>query len=119
MGTLAERLEPGAVWQDTGLVLTTSVGTPLDPDNLSKGFVRLCDRAGLGRWHLHTVARRGQGHELEDLRRSLAMLAPGTKATVPSREQAMALVAELAELRDRHGQLLAGLQALVERTDRA
>jgi hypothetical protein len=38
-------------------------------------------------------------HELEDLRRSLAMLPPGTKAL--SREEAMRLLAELQEVEGR------------------
>jgi hypothetical protein len=38
-------------------------------------------------------------HELEDLRRSLAMLPPGTKAL--SREEAMRLLGELQEVEGR------------------
>ena len=39
-------------------------------------------------------------HELEDLRRSLAMLPPGTKAPL-DREQAMGLLAELQQVEGR------------------
>jgi hypothetical protein len=39
-------------------------------------------------------------HELEDLRRSMAMLPPGSPANV-SREEAMRLFAELQSLDDR------------------
>jgi site-specific recombinase XerD len=27
------------------------VGTPMDPDDFSHSFARLCERAGLGHWH--------------------------------------------------------------------
>ena len=51
----AERLAIGGAWARTGLVFTTPLGTPVDPDNFSKAFGRLCERAGLGRWHLHEL----------------------------------------------------------------
>lgn len=47
----AQRLSLGAAWQDSGLVFTTSVGTPLNPSNLRRGFERLTSAAGLGHWH--------------------------------------------------------------------
>jgi DNA-directed RNA polymerase subunit H (RpoH/RPB5) len=37
-----------------------------------------------------------ESHDLERLRRSLAMLPPGAKDTVLSREEAIAIIAELA-----------------------
>jgi integrase len=43
-------------WQGGGdsLVFTTTIGTPLSDRNLAlREFVPLCERAGLGRWHLH------------------------------------------------------------------
>jgi integrase len=52
---LAERLEVGPAWTETDLVFTSKVGTPVDPDNLSKAFARLSESAGLGRWHLHEL----------------------------------------------------------------
>lgn len=47
----AQRLVLGAAWQDSGLVFTTSIGTPLNPSNLRRGFERLTSAAGLGHWH--------------------------------------------------------------------
>jgi integrase len=38
---------------DRGLIFTSLVGTPIDPDNFAKRFVRLCSDAGLGHWHPH------------------------------------------------------------------
>jgi len=48
-----ERAEAGDLWVETGLIFTSLVGTPIDPDNFAKAFVRLCKRAGLGHWHPH------------------------------------------------------------------
>ena len=44
---LEERLAAGDVWQETGYVFTTEVGTPLDPGNLTRAFHRVRDRAGI------------------------------------------------------------------------
>ena len=41
------------LWVDNGLIFTSLVGTPVDPDNFAKAFVRLCKKAGLGHWHPH------------------------------------------------------------------
>ena len=38
----------GALWRDHGLIFASEVGTPMDPDNFSHSFPRLCERAGLG-----------------------------------------------------------------------
>ena len=46
-----ERVAAGPVWQDHGLIFPSAVGTPLDPDNFSHAFSRLCRQAGLGHWH--------------------------------------------------------------------
>jgi len=51
-------------------------------------------------------------HELEDLRRSLAMLPVGSAAL--TREDAMRLLAELQEMQERVGRLRDGLRRLVE-----
>jgi len=51
----AERLAVGAAWTDTGLVFTTSIGTPIDPSNLRRGLHRLTTLAGLGHWHPHAL----------------------------------------------------------------
>jgi integrase len=48
-----ERVAAGSLWMDRGLVFTSRVGTPIDPDNFAKQFVRLCKAAGLGHWHPH------------------------------------------------------------------
>jgi hypothetical protein len=52
-------------------------------------------------------------HELENLRRSLAMLAPGTVASL-SREEAMALVSELAEVQTRLERLRGTLREVLD-----
>lgn len=51
----AEQLAAGPLWTDSGLVFTTPTGTPVDPDNFSHYFDRLCRRAGLGHWHPHEL----------------------------------------------------------------
>jgi integrase len=48
-----ERAEAGDLWMDSGLIFTSLIGTPIDPDNFAKAFVRLCKKAGLGHWHPH------------------------------------------------------------------
>jgi integrase len=69
-----ERLSAGSAWQDHGLLFPGALGTPLDPDNFSHWFTRLCSQAGLGHWHPH------------DLRHSAAslMLAQGVGLEVVS-----------------------------------
>jgi hypothetical protein len=57
-----------------------------------------------------------QPHELENLRRSLAMLNPGATASL-SREEAMRLVTDVADLRARLERLRVGLRQLVEDSD--
>lgn len=49
----AESVAAGSLWSDHGLIFTSTVGTPIDPDNFAKQFVRLCKTAGLGHWHPH------------------------------------------------------------------
>jgi len=34
------------LWQDHGLIFASEVKTPMDPDNFSHSFSRLCERAG-------------------------------------------------------------------------
>jgi len=48
-----EKGRAGRLWVEQGLIFPSSVGTPLDPDNFAKLFVRLCESAGLGHWHPH------------------------------------------------------------------
>ena len=72
------------------------------------GHPTVQNRTGV-RLLLEPVDRR---HELENLRRSLAMLRPGQHAL--DREAAMRLVAELASLTERLERLRASLRALAE-----
>ena len=45
------RLAAGLLWQDTGLVFTTSLGTPLDASHVRRDFRALCKKAGIeGVW---------------------------------------------------------------------
>lgn len=50
-----ERLALGAAWTDSGLVFTTAIGTPIDPDNFRRRFAGIAETAGLGRWHVHEL----------------------------------------------------------------
>ena len=50
-----ERSAAGAAWTETGLVFTTSTGTPIDPSNLRRAFAKLANAAGLGHWHPHEL----------------------------------------------------------------
>lgn len=50
-----ERLAAGVAWQDTGFIFTTPIGTPIDPDNVSKYFSAACNRAGLGHRNIHQL----------------------------------------------------------------
>jgi integrase len=43
-----ERLAAGPLWQDHGLVFTSTVGTPLDRHNVQREFRKITDVAGLG-----------------------------------------------------------------------
>jgi len=52
--------------------------------------------------------------ELENLRRSPAMLTPGATASSPSREEAMRLITEVADLHARLERLRLGLRQLVD-----
>jgi integrase len=46
-----ERREAGPLWQENGLVLGTSIGTPLDSHNVRRDFRKVCRAAGIGdRW---------------------------------------------------------------------
>lgn len=50
-----ERRQAGEKWQDTGLVFTSTVGTPLDPDNLKRDFGRLRKAAGVPAFRFHDL----------------------------------------------------------------
>jgi integrase len=49
----------GPDWKEHGLLFPSEVGTPLDPDNFSHWFSRLCTGAGLGHWHAHELRHSG------------------------------------------------------------
>ncbi|MEU7996166.1 tyrosine-type recombinase/integrase [Micromonospora sp. NPDC049060] len=51
----AERKSMGDRWQDFGLIFTTGIGTPIEPRNLNRHFVRLLDGAGLRRVRFHDL----------------------------------------------------------------
>jgi integrase len=45
------RLAAGPLWQDTGLVFTTNLGTPLDASHVRRDFRAMCEKAGIeGVW---------------------------------------------------------------------
>lgn len=50
-----ERVAAGDLWVKTGLVFTTSLGTPIDPSNLRRQFAKLTRKAGIGHWHPHEL----------------------------------------------------------------
>jgi integrase len=43
-----DQLAAGAVWQDHGLVFTSTIGTPLDAANVRREFRKIMEAAGLG-----------------------------------------------------------------------
>jgi integrase len=45
---MADRLRAGELWQDTGLVFTTTIGTMLDQHNIRRVFRQITKAAGLG-----------------------------------------------------------------------
>jgi integrase len=51
----ADQLAAAEVWQDSDLVFTTEIGTPLEPRNVLRQFDKLARRAGLRNVHLHTL----------------------------------------------------------------
>lgn len=50
-----ERLKLGDVWQDWGLVFTTTIGTPLDPRSVYDSFYPLLEKARLPRIRFHDL----------------------------------------------------------------
>src|SRR5215211_4491511 len=52
---LEERMERGALWQENGLVLPSSVGTPLLGGNLNRAFKSALRRAGLPEIRFHDL----------------------------------------------------------------
>ena len=51
----AERSRAGNRWADTGLVFTTATGQPIEPNDFSKAFGRMCERAGVRKVRLHDL----------------------------------------------------------------
>jgi integrase len=52
---LQERLAAGSRWHDSGLVFTSSIGTPLEPRNLFRSFKTLLRKAGLPDVRFHDL----------------------------------------------------------------
>jgi integrase len=50
-----DRTRLGSSWTETGLVFTTRTGRPVEPRNLVRSFVRLCDDHGLRNIRLHAL----------------------------------------------------------------
>ena len=50
-----ERLLAGSRWKNSGLVFTTTIGTPLDDRNVRKEFIALLTKTGLPRVRLHDL----------------------------------------------------------------
>ena len=48
-------LRPGNSWQESGLVFTTSVGTAVEPRNLSRTFEHLVQQSGVRRIRFHDL----------------------------------------------------------------
>ena len=52
---LQERLLAGTKWQDTGYVFASTIGTPLDPRNVTTHFGRVLKKAGLPKKRFHDL----------------------------------------------------------------
>jgi integrase len=90
-----ERLTAGSAWHDHGLLFPSEVGTPLDPDNFSHWFTRVCQQAGLGHWHPHLLRHSGAS----------LMLAQGVRLEVVSEILGHA---SIAITKDVYGHLVEG-----------
>lgn len=89
------QIAAGPRWRDYGLIFASEIGTPMDPDNFSRSFSRLCQRAGLGHWHPHELRHSGAS----------LMLAQGTPLHVVSEVLGHA---SIAITKDVYGHLLEG-----------
>ena len=89
------QMAAGTRWQDHGLIFASEIGTPMDPENFSRSFSRLCQRAGLGHWHPHELRHSGAS----------LMLAQGTPLHVVSDVLGHA---SIAITKDVYGHLLEG-----------
>ncbi|HEY7912895.1 MAG TPA: site-specific integrase, partial [Blastocatellia bacterium] len=52
---LEERLALGSDWKETGLVFTSTIGTPLEPRNVVRKFHSLLEKAKLPRYNFHSL----------------------------------------------------------------
>ena len=52
---LQERLLAGAKWQDSSLIFTTTIGTPIDGRNVNRHFNAILKEAGLPKKHFHDL----------------------------------------------------------------
>jgi integrase len=52
---LVERMAVGRAWQDSGLVFTSPIGTPLDPRNVTREFQAMLKSAGVPRVRYHDL----------------------------------------------------------------
>ncbi|GGL22871.1 tyrosine-type recombinase/integrase [Planomonospora parontospora] len=91
----AERLQAGQEWAEHGLIFPTAFGSPSDPDNFSRLFSRLSQKAGLGHWHPHELRHSGAS----------LMLAQGTPLHVVSEILGHA---SIAITKDVYGHLVEG-----------
>ncbi len=53
----ANRARAGDIWQDTGLVFTTTLGTPYEPRNFARHFALRCSKAGVAPIRVHDTRR--------------------------------------------------------------
>jgi len=63
----ADRANLGTAWADTGLVFTTRTGRPVEPRNLVRSFIRVCDQNGIRKIRVHAL-RHTAASLLKDLR---------------------------------------------------
>ena len=96
---LQERtLQPAELWKDTGLVFTTTRGTPVDVANLTyRSFRPLLKRAGLPQIRVH------------DLRHTCATLLL-TQNVNPKKVQELLGHANIAETMDTYSHVLPDMQ---------
>jgi len=93
----AERLKKGRLWQNTELVFTTTIGTPLNVRNLTyRSFRPLLERAGLPRLRFH------------DLRHTFATLLLSSR-THPKIAQEMLGHANISITLDTYSHVLPGM----------
>lgn len=51
----ADKLNAGTLWNNTGYVFTTSIGTTIEPRNILRAFHKLLEKASLNKRGLHTL----------------------------------------------------------------